>query len=109
MKKLILFSLMLTTTQAFAMNTSSGQIIKRIWSWGEYAEGVILIQLVNTNSECPNGYWFKDSAGSGSKNLLSIALSAYHAKAPITMYANENSDWGGLASVECEVQLIVLG
>ncbi len=107
----IIFAIILSilSIQAYAATTPDGQKIKKIWSWGDYTDGVILIQLESTLSQCPNGFWFKDSEGAGSKNLLSVALSAFHAQAPVTIYANESSDWGGLSTKECEIKLIVMG
>ncbi|UTW46442.1 hypothetical protein KFE80_06065 [bacterium SCSIO 12696] len=91
-----------------AMDTGGYYPISKIWAWADYTDGVVLVQLENQNSLCPNGYWFKDSSGAASKNILSIALSAYHAKTPVRVYADENSDWSGLSSKECELKLIVM-
>jgi hypothetical protein len=108
MKK-ICTSLLLTlvSLSSQAMDTGNYSRITKLWAWGGYTNGVVLITLENQNALCPNGYWFQDSANSGSKNLMAMALSAYHAKTPVLIYADESSDWPGLAAKECEVKLIV--
>ncbi len=108
MKKVIFALSLMISLSASAMDTVNYYPISKIWSWAEYQNGVILIQLENQHNLCPNGYWIEASRDSSAVNILSIALSAYHAKTPVRIFANENSDWTGLESKECEIQLMVL-
>lgn len=106
MKRFLAVILLMTSLSSQAMDTGGYYKITKLWVWGGNVGGVVLIQLENINSNCPNGYWLKDSPDSGSKNMLSVILSAYHAKTPVMIYADENSDWSGLAAKECEIGLI---
>lgn len=108
LQKLLLILSLLIPSASMAMDTGGFYPISKVWAWGEYAGGVVLVQLAQTSQDCPNGFWFQDSANSASSNLLSLALPAYHAGTPVMIYADENSDWSGLAAKECELKLIVL-
>ena len=108
MKKMMMLVLLSLSFSAQAMDTAGYFPIVRLWAWAGYTNGVVLIQLDHVNPLCPNGYWLQDSANSGSKNIMALALSAYHAQTPVQIYADENSDWPGLATKECEIKLIVL-
>ena len=92
-----------------AMDTGGYYKVTKVWTWASYTNGTVLLQLDSVNTACPNGYWFQDSANSASKNLLAVALSAYHAKTPVMIYADEASSWSGLVAKTCEIKLIVLG
>jgi hypothetical protein len=92
-----------------AMDTGGFYKITKLYSWNSYTNGSVLIQLDNSNSACPGGYWFQDAANSAPKNLLAVALSAYHAKTPVMVYADETSSFNGLGVKTCEIKLIVLG
>jgi hypothetical protein len=110
MKKILALVIFMSASFfAQAMDTGNYYKITKIWSWGGYTNGVVLVVLENQHPLCPNGYWFQDSQNSGSKNLMAIALSAFHAKTPVLIYADENSDWSGLAAKECEIKLITMG
>lgn len=109
MKKLMILLLMSISLSSQAMDTVGYYKIINLSTWGGGANGAVLVRLENVNASCPNGYWFQDSANAGPKNLMSMVLAAYYAKAPIRIYADENSDWTGLASKECEIQLISAG
>src|SRR4051812_39926548 len=109
MKSVILGILVLTLSfSSNAMNTGGYYKIKSLWTWGGYANGAVLIVLENQPSLCPGGFWFQDSPNSGSKNLLSMALAAFHSKSPVMIYADESSDFSGLSTKECEIQLITI-
>lgn len=103
MKIKLLIALCITffSSVSLAMDT-------KLWAWGSQGDNVVLVQLENVNSACPGGYWIRDSANAGAKNLLSLALSAFHAKTPVMIYADENTSWAGLAAKTCELQLITL-
>lgn len=105
---LVLATLIAISVRVFAVDTGGYSPIAKIWAWADYAGGAVLIQLETSIPECPGGYWFKDSSGAASQNMLAIALSAYHAKTPVKIHADENSDWTWLASKECELKLIIL-
>jgi len=100
---------MLLSLACGAMDTGGAYKITKIYSWNSYTNGSVLIQLENTNATCPGGYWFQDSANSGPKNIMATALSAYHAKTPVMIYADETSNFNGLGIKTCEVKLIVIG
>ncbi len=109
MKKIILSCLCLFISMpALAMTTGAYYKISKLYSWADYVNGAILIQLENQNTLCPNGYWLEASKDSSSTNILSVALSAYHAQTPILIHADENADWVGLSTKECEIKLIIL-
>ncbi len=91
-----------------AMNSGGYQKIDKIMAWSEYTNGTFLIQLETQHSLCPNGYWMSATSDSSSQNILSLALSAYHAQTPVLVYAYETSDWPLLGPVECEINLIIL-
>lgn len=90
-----------------AMDTGGYFKIAKIHAWAEYTNNTVLVQLEKQHDLCPNGYWFQ-TANNSSSNLFAIALSAYHAKTPVKIYADEHSDWSGLAAKECKLKLIVL-
>lgn len=109
MKVKLLIALCITffSTFSLAMDTGGYYKITKLSAWAAYADGVVLIQLENINPLCPGGYWLPDNVGS--KNILSFALSAFHAKTPVMIYADENTTWAGLAAKTCQLQLITLG
>lgn len=100
--------LMILSMICTAMDTGGAYKITKIFTWNSFTNGTVVIQLENTNATCPGGYWFQDAANSGPKNLLAVALSAYHAKTSVMIYADESSSFAGLGPKTCEVKLIVL-
>lgn len=110
MKIKLLIALCITffSSVSLAMDTGGYYKITKLWAWGSQGDNVVLVQLENVNSACPGGYWIRDSANAGAKNLLSLALSAFHAKTPVMIYADENTSWADLAAKTCELQLITL-
>lgn len=92
-----------------AMDTGGYYKITNLSAWGPQGDNVVLVQLETTHPSCPGGYWIRDSANAGTKNFISLALSAFHAKTPVRIYADQNTSWSGLAAKTCELQLITLG
>lgn len=77
---------------AFGMNTAG--TIRQIYTWADYTGGAFLIVLDSAHPQCPGGYWLQDSTTSrASSNILASALSAYHAKSRVLIYADETSDF----------------
>ena len=106
--KYLLAVVLLASSLSFAgMNTGGYFEISQIWTWPSETDSVVLIQLTDTHTLCPGGYWFKGTSG-GINLSLSVALSAYHSKSKVLIYADETDDWPGLGGIECRIQAIVL-
>lgn len=82
--------------------------ISKIWSWAEYKDGVVVINLEKNFSQCPGGFWLKVSPNSSNSNIFSMALSAYHSKTKVRIYADENADWDGISAKVCKIKLLEL-
>lgn len=110
-RMLLILTIVFAPFHVYAMNTAGYHEIGRIYSWSDYTGSVIKMTLINQDDAakalCPAGYWIDDASGMNA-NMLSVALSAYHAKTRVKVYANENDDWSGLSSKECKLKLIVL-
>ena len=111
MKNFIWLALAALPNITFGMSTNGYFEIDKIYTWADYTNGTFMIVLTNPDTAskelCPSGYWLE---GGNDKNssVLSTVLSAYHSKSKVRVYANENSDWSGLSSKECEIKLIIL-
>ena len=107
----ILLMFFLIPSFSYGMNTNSYFEIETILTWADYTNGTFKVGLrnqdQNANNHCPAGYWL-DKGDSTNSNVLSVALSAFHSKTKVKIYANENEDWAGLSSKECKIQLIIL-
>jgi len=106
MKVVIVGLAVLFSSSALAMNSSG--VIAKILTWADYTGGVYLIQLDTVNSQCSDGYWLDDSQSRASANILASALSAYHSKSAVKIYADENNDWPTRGGQQCKIQLLVL-
>lgn len=110
MRKFLILTLFLSIN-SHAMNTAGYYEISKIYSWSDYTGSVFKITLSNQDSAaaslCPAGYWIDDASGMNA-NMLSVALSAYHTKTRVKVYANENHDWPALNSNECKLKLIIM-
>lgn len=111
MKYFIWLALTALPTITFGMNTKGYFEIAHIYSWADYTNGTFKILLTNpdvaSRELCPAGYWL-DGGNDKNSSVLSTALSAYHSKSKVMMYADENQDWSGLSSKECKIKLIIL-
>jgi len=110
---LILFGSLLVATakSSMAIVSDSYHEIHRIYTYTEYADHTFLITLKNSGdslrTHCPGGFWASNQDGKNA-GVLSMALSAFHSKSKILMYADAESDWPGWSSKECKIQLIVV-
>ncbi len=82
--KNLFFTLMILSSAQFANATfqtsAYGKTYFEIDQILSFSTGHYIIKLEPSyDSHCPHGFWVADEAGSFSNNMLSIALSAYHA------------------------------
>ncbi|MDC5857419.1 hypothetical protein [Vibrio europaeus] len=111
MKQLLMLSLSLLTFSSHGMATGDYYEIEKIQIWSDYTNGTFKVLLRDqdaaSNDLCPSGYWL-DGGDSKNSNVLSVALSAYHAKAKVRIHADQSQDWHGLNTKECKILLIEL-
>ena len=99
----ILFSsFLIVTNVSFANEKSPKGTIKRLVAYSLYSAGDMLVSLQTNGSVCSNGY-FIDKNTIGYENILSMLLSAYHAKTPIYITGDEGNKWGGSSKPTCHI------
>lgn len=110
MRNTIFITALLHASFAFSMNTGTYHEIDKLYTWADYADNVFKVVLVNQSSSanvlCPAGYWL-DKSSTINSSVYSVALSAYHSKTKVMVYADENNEWPGVSAKDCKIQLIV--
>lgn len=111
MRKLLLILSLLPFFSYGTIATNGHFQIKDFWVWNNEASNVMIIRLLNqdevANTHCPGGYWVDKTDSTGS-HLLNVALTAYHNKTKVKIFAYEDQDWPSMAAKECKIALIAL-
>ncbi len=72
---------------------------------GSHIDGDVAIRITGESSECPGGFFVKNSDSNSYKNMVSFLLSAYHAKSKIRLIASP-APWPGSGAVWCQVNTV---
>lgn len=106
MKKLLAYIFLLGISSHVFATTVVTSKIKEVMVWHEYTGGAIVVKPYTNNVACAGGYWFKAPRNSDSVNMLTVVLSAFHAKSRVIFYGDESKNFSGLSSKQCELKLI---
>lgn len=81
--------------------------IIRVSSYNQYGNGDVVFVIENPIAQCSGGYWItKDDKGFNAN--LSMILSAYQAKNPVTIFGLPDQLWSGSSGKFCKLYNIDL-
>ncbi len=106
MKKITLFFVLLVSCIGSVKAEDINVKIAHLYTYtGQHIEGDVAIRIEGSSSECPGGFFVKNSDSNGYKNMVSFLLSAYHANAKIRLIASP-APWAGSGAVWCQVNTV---
>ncbi|TQV86452.1 hypothetical protein [Aliikangiella coralliicola] len=108
MKKLIYILMMLPMTAIAASEPSPMSKIKRVITYADYGGGDVQVVLETNGTTCKDGYFF-NKADPNFDGMLSMLLSAYHAKTRIILDGHTDQKWAGSSGYYCKLYSIRYG
>ncbi len=100
------FILLINTAAAESVSIDSATIT-RIEVYSEY-RGDIVIHLNKELPTCKKGFWLSPM-DDGFDSILRVALSAYHAKSSVIVYARNDLRWAAHPTIDfCKLSIIGL-
>jgi len=106
MKTLIACILAFISFGAFAELVNSPlSKVSVIYSYSEYGNGDVVVELANNGTPCTQGFWLK-KADPGFEANLSLIISAYHAKNDLMLYGHSDQVWQGSTGTFCHLYAV---